>query len=320
MPAQEKILVIKLGAFGDFVQSLGPMAAIRRHHPDSHITLLTTKPFVLMAEQCGYFNEIHVDSRPRWPQVGGVLDLMEWLRAGNFTRVYDLQNNDRTAFYLKLFGRHKKPEWVGAAKGASHRNDSPQRTAGSAFDGHVQTLALAGITDVKIDKLDWVNANLSPFPLRRPYVLLIPGCSPQHPEKRWPARHYGRLAQIIAADGYQPVILGTEEERAIAAEILPHCPEALDLTGQTAMLDIAGLARQAAFCIGNDTGPVHMAAATGCPTLALFSPRSNPVKHGPKGDNVKILQTQSLETLKPEKVLRLFRPRYGALQKNAILH
>ncbi len=41
----EKILVIKLGALGDFIQAMGPMAAIRRHHPDADITLLTTEPF-----------------------------------------------------------------------------------------------------------------------------------------------------------------------------------------------------------------------------------------------------------------------------------
>ena len=41
----QRILVIKLGALGDFIYALGPMAAIRRHHKDARITLLTTAPF-----------------------------------------------------------------------------------------------------------------------------------------------------------------------------------------------------------------------------------------------------------------------------------
>ena len=60
----EKILVIKLGALGDFIQALGPMAAIRKHHPDAHITILTTKPFENFAKDCGYFDEIWLDERP----------------------------------------------------------------------------------------------------------------------------------------------------------------------------------------------------------------------------------------------------------------
>jgi len=61
---QPRILVIKLGALGDFVQALAPMAAIRRHHPGAHITLLTTDPFVELAAASRWFDDIWVDSRP----------------------------------------------------------------------------------------------------------------------------------------------------------------------------------------------------------------------------------------------------------------
>ena len=45
-----RILVIKLGALGDVVQALGPMAAIRRHHADAHITALTAPAFAPLLE------------------------------------------------------------------------------------------------------------------------------------------------------------------------------------------------------------------------------------------------------------------------------
>jgi len=62
----EHILVIKLGALGDFVISLGAMKSIRQKHPDAHITLLTTKPFKFFAQQSQYFNDIWVDERPKF--------------------------------------------------------------------------------------------------------------------------------------------------------------------------------------------------------------------------------------------------------------
>jgi hypothetical protein len=50
----KRILIIKLAALGDFVQAFGPFAAIRAYHPESHITLLTTPPYVALALHPAY--------------------------------------------------------------------------------------------------------------------------------------------------------------------------------------------------------------------------------------------------------------------------
>jgi len=63
-PAAERILVIKLGALGDVVLALGPFAAIRRHHPDARITLLTTEPYAAFLSASGWFDEVWTDDRP----------------------------------------------------------------------------------------------------------------------------------------------------------------------------------------------------------------------------------------------------------------
>ena len=124
---KQKILVIKLSALGDFIQALGPMAAIREHHKDAHITILTTRAFEGFARKCGYFDEVWLDTRPKLLNFKGWATLRKRLNDGKFTRVYDLQNNDRTNFYFKLF--KNKPEWIGAAPGAQgahgvvHRGD-----------------------------------------------------------------------------------------------------------------------------------------------------------------------------------------------------
>jgi len=300
--AHQNILVIKLGALGDFIQALGAMAAIRKHHKGSKITLLTTQPYREFGESCGYFDHIWLDKKPRWCDIKGWLDLRKKLSAENFTRVYDLQNSDRTSFYLRLFKNN--PEWVGAAKGATHRNNSPRRTAGHAFDGHVQTLLLAGIEDVQIDELDWMKADISKFGLKNPYILFVPGSAPNHPQKRWPTEHYAQLAGEIAARGYQPVLLGTEDEKDITKIISQSCVQALDLTGQTSLFQIAVLARGAQAAIGNDTGPIHLIAATGCACIALFSKYSNATKHAPQGGGVKILQKENLTDINVKDIFK----------------
>lgn len=294
------ILIIKLGAFGDFVQALGPMKAIRAHHPDARLTLLTTKPFTELARQSGYVDDIWIDERPKWHQPKSWIKLKERLDHGKFTRVYDLQNNDRTALYFKLMT--PKPEWVGAAKGASHENASPDRTRGHAFDGHIQTLAQAGITDVHIDTLDWLTGRIDSFDLPERYVLIVPGAAPARPLKRWPAKHYGALCRQLMDRDLTPVLIGGEHEVAIARDIRRYCPEAIDLSDQTAVTDLPALARGARFAIGNDTGPMHMIGPTGCPALVLFSSDSDPARHKPIGQSVETLQEKDLNDLMPGQV------------------
>jgi ADP-heptose:LPS heptosyltransferase len=228
------------------------------------------------------------------------------LRQGNFDRVYDLQNNDRTALYLWLFGltKSKRPQWVGAARGASHRNQSPLRTAGHALDGHIQTLALAGINDVTLDDLSWVRTDSAHFGLPHPYILIVPGSAPEHPGKRWPAQSYGALARHLHGWGFTPVVIGTMHEEALAKAIKTACPETINLCSQTSLMDLVALARNAAGAIGNDTGPMHLIAPTRCPTIVLFSQQSDPARHAPQGVRVRAIQVDDLEKLGVDDLLQ----------------
>ncbi|NCC21841.1 MAG: glycosyltransferase family 9 protein [Alphaproteobacteria bacterium] len=299
---RNQILVIKLSALGDFIQALGAMAAIRRHHPDADITLLTTAAFKKIADDSGYFDRIWLDARPGLIEPDKLLRLRRTLIDGGFQRVYDLQNNDRTALYLRLFPRRRRPEWVGAAPGASHRNASKERTAGHALDGHRQTLALAGIEDVGIDDLSWMKGDTEKFALPESFTLLVPGSAPNHPEKRWPVERYAALARTLEESGNTPVLLGTKAEEDATGAIRRTSPACIDLTGQTGLYDIAALARKASAAVGNDTGPMHIIAATGCPSVVLFSRHTNPRRHAPKGEAVIVLQEDELVNLPASKV------------------
>src|SRR3546814_19492473 len=65
--ARERILVIKLGALGDFVQALAPMHAIRKHPGAAHLTLLTTRPYDELARASDWFDGAWIDGGPpRW--------------------------------------------------------------------------------------------------------------------------------------------------------------------------------------------------------------------------------------------------------------
>lgn len=302
----QHILVIKLGALGDFIYATGAMAAIRRHHPQDKITLLTTQPFEKLGRACGYFDDVWVDQKPNKFNLLGWAVLRKRLNSRHFARVYDLQNNDRTSLYFRLFS--PRPEWVGAAKGASHRNASPERTAGHAFAGHQHTLALAGITDVHLDPLVWMKGHISAFPLHSPYVLIVAGCSPDHPEKRWPIAHFRAVVGKLLLRGYQPVMIGTKDDADATSEICRGFDGVLDLTGQTGLFDLPDLARGAICAIGNDTGPMHICALAGCPVVMLFSNQTSLIrKHAPPKDSgVRAFEAYDMKDISVQAVFQGF--------------
>lgn len=287
------ILVIRLGALGDFVQSFGPFAAIRAHHPAARITLLTTPPFAPLARRSPWFDEVWEDGRPR---LSGLPALARRLRAARFDRVYDLQTSSRSSRYRWLVGR---AEWSGIAAGASHPHANPGRDRMHTVERQREQLEMAGLTRFPPPALDWLDADLAGLGLPPRFALLVPGASPKRPGKRWPAEHFRALA---AGFDLPVVILGGGAEAELAATIARGLPGALDLAGRTDFAQIAALARRAVFAVGNDTGPTHLIAAAGCPTLALFGAESDPALCAPRGAQVVVLRHVPLATLGVEQV------------------
>jgi ADP-heptose:LPS heptosyltransferase len=294
----ERILVIRLGALGDFVLSLGPMAAIRRFHRNARITLLTTKPFAALAEACPYCDEVWIDERAPWWQPRRHSRLKRRLRRAGFQRVYDLQTSRRTARYWRAMGR---PEWSGHVPGASHAHVGRERDTMHTVDRQRKQLRIAGIEQVPAASLGWVKADVGRFALRGPYVLFVPGGSPHRPQKRWPAEKYTALARIFVRLGVAPVLIGAEAEAPVLAEVARHVPEGINLCGKTSFEEIAVLARGAIGAVGNDTGPMHLVAAAGCPSLVVFSAESDPdlcaPRAGAEGGKVTVLRKPDLHAL-----------------------
>lgn len=308
---RSRILVIKLSALGDFIQALGPMAAIRRHHGDAEITLLTTRPYVGLAAASGLVDRVVEDRRPRLRALRDLWRLRAWLRGQGFVRVYDLQTSDRSNLYFRLMGPGPRPEWSGIAKGCSHPHANPDRDAMHTVDRQAEQLRFAGIPEVPPPDLSWAETDVTRFDLRAPYVLLCPGGAAHRPAKRWPVERFGVLAKTLADQRLMPVLLGTAAERDVIERIRDMCPKAKSLMGRTDFIDIATLARGADFAVGNDTGPMHLIAAAGARAVVLFSRDSNPLLCAPRGPDpatVQVVQRGDLRQLGVGEVLAAAAP------------
>ncbi len=292
-----RVLVIKLGALGDVVQAIGPFAAIRAHHADDRLTLLTTEPFMDFARAGGWFDDIWADRRPRAGRIGDWLALRRRLRGAGFRRVYDLQTSDRSSAYHRLFWPGRWPEWSGIARGCSHPHANPDRDSMHTIERQAEQLCMAGIDHVPPPDLTWAHADTARFALSEPYALLVPGGAPHRPEKRWPAARYRALAQWLGERGTTPVLLGTAAEAPLTGQIADGLAGTRDLAGQTSLLDLAALARTAAVAVGNDTGPMHLTAVAGCPSIVLYAAASDPALCAQRGPAVTIVRRERLNDL-----------------------
>lgn len=279
--APRRILVIKLGALGDFFLAQTAFQAIRSFHAGDHVTLLTIPLLVGLARRSGLFDEVLEDPRGHTPATW--LAIRRLLREGRFDRVYDLQGQGRTERYFWMIFPGPWPEWSGPAHGCSHPDRYADRKSVPAVERHSRQLASFGIILPHTPDLGWLDGDTAKFGLEGTYALLFPGSAPHRPEKRWPAERYGELARGLVERELTPVVIGGDNDTPIASIIRSICPETVDLTGKTTLIELGGLARHASVAIGNDTGPTHMAAAIGTPTLALFVDLPTPIQvSGPR--------------------------------------
>jgi ADP-heptose:LPS heptosyltransferase len=262
-----RILVIRHGAFGDILLSFPAMAAIRAHHPDAEITLLTTKLYAPLLGASPWFDRIEVDTKPEWWNLPDLLHLRRQL--SGFDMVYDLQTSGRSTRYFTLAGR---PAWSGIAAGCKFPDD-PSRETLHTRERLEQQLRLAGIQSLPVPELSWLASPVPDLPPH--YTVLVPGAAPHRPEKRFPPE---KFREVAAGLKMPVVIVGTASEKPLADII-----GGIDLTGKTDFLQLATIFRGATLAIGNDTGPMHLAAALGVPCVSLFSAASNPALTAPRG-------------------------------------
>lgn len=143
---------------------------------------------------------------------------------------------------------------------------------------HAPDLERTAVTRRLIDELDWMG--------NTPLIVIHPGggTNPVRTakEKQWPVERFVRLGNYLAKKHKaQILIVGGEGERPLAQKIsgLMHAPVA-NWAGYTTLGELGALGEIADLYIGNDAGPTHVAAAVGCPTLAIYGP-SNPAISGP---------------------------------------
>ena len=289
------ILIIKHGSLGDIVQISGILKDIRNHFSDSSISILTSKPYQSLFEQCPYVDHVLLDERKaRW-NFFYLYGLMSKIVKQQFSQVIDLQNSSRTEFYRKYLFNVK--QWSssytilqpGETKEAFDQDGVLER-----FQVQLQRSSVSTEHTLTPDFSWAVDKSFSNLP-SKPYIFLSPFSSSKLPHKRWP--HYQELIQIIKnkRPDINIVVAPGPGEIELCKEL--STTVLLDGDRPTNFSQLASIIKHADVVIANDTGPAHMAAHLGCKGVVLFGAHTSPQKVSIETKNFKAITSENLEDL-----------------------
>ncbi len=306
MVTAPRILVIKHGALGDMVQGFDSFAGLRAGRPEARITLLTSPPFSGLMRMTPWFDEVVEDRRRPVFDVPQLLRIRTLLHQ-EWEMIVDLQCSRRTSRYHR-FLTPSGTRWLGTSSGAS--DPYPDFTGVNNVERMKVAARMAGGAGSVTAQLDWLaSAKAS---ISKQAVVLVPGCSPAKPSKRWPAAHFAAVARELMASGRDVAIVGTAADRDAADLVIAEAPGCTDMVGKTDLASLTTLFASAHAVIGNDTGPVFLAAKTGVPTLMVMGQDTDPDMSAPTGAKAGWVRQDRIENVAPQAVLDALRHLTGS--------
>tara|TARA_B100000686_G_scaffold296029_1_gene327340 strand:+ start:1102 stop:2064 length:963 start_codon:yes stop_codon:yes gene_type:complete len=272
------ILYVTANRLGDAVLSSGLLAHLIAHHPSARITVA-----------CGAVAAPLFEATP------------------NVTRIFTLVKRPWAGHWLGLWRRTVATKWdiVVDLRGSALAWLLPaqQRFVLRKDDGPVHRAEmysrLLGLVETAEPCLNLGEKHFARatelVPSSR--TVLAVGPTANWGGKRWPAASFVALIERLtgiggAFHGAHVAVLGAAEERSSAEAVLAAVPgeRQIDLVGTEDLLTLAACLQRCSFYVGNDSGLMHVAAATGIPTLGLFGP-SREVHYAPRGKNAACVRT-----------------------------
>ena len=259
----DKVLWIRFGAFGDILQAAASAQRFKTKYPDVHLTFLSKPEYADILETQPYIDErMYWDVRKR---AHDFFKVIRRVRASNFDWLFSMHRSGFAAL-VSLFSR------VYWSFGYNRHLQFCYRGTHWEFFNSVN-LDVSSREDIAIfttaGHREKAAELLSGLPEKRIFAVI--GAS--KPQKFWPVRHWIIFLKEALSQGWGVILNGHGDfEAGAAGEIETGLddPSLLNLVGRLPYPLMAAVAQASAVAVGNDTGPLHLAALLGVPTLGFF--------------------------------------------------
>ena len=301
-----RVVLVRLSALGDIVHTWPLARVLRNRVPDLHLTWVVEEPFAALVEEHPAVDAVVAVATRRWrrrPLSGRtraeIAVVRGRLRELSADVCLDAQGLVKSALVARWTAATER---VGLAR--PWRREAcaglayTRTVSGSRDDPHViaSNLELVRVFGLEPPRPTpspdgrWLLAGSSGGRPRdesaMPYGVLLPGAG--HPSKVIPAEVLSRAAEHLSGLGIEPVVAWGPGERERAVGIVEGSGGLARLAPPTDLRQLAALLGGAAAVVGADTGPIHLAASLGSPTLAVHLATS-PIRNGPRGDRVAVV-------------------------------
>jgi heptosyltransferase-1 len=313
----QKILIVKLSAIGDVVQTLPMMEALRSHYPQVHIDWLVEEEASDLLTGHPALKRVMVSRRKTWQKrlfhrgdfwstLAEIGKFIRELRSVEYDWIIDNHGIFKSGL-LVLLSRGRRKIGFQSSPGIADEGNylftkeryRPLNIEKHALERYLDLIAQIGVR-VGTPTLNFpvpANALREAEKLlqkngfaRHPLVIIHPIA--KWPTKQWPLENFARMANALAQRGASVVLTGAPDDEKPVRELfqrIPTPPYVLNLAGQTNLQELAGLFSFSDLVLTPDTGPMHLAAAVQAPLIALFGPTA-PWRTGPYGKGHVILR------------------------------
>jgi lipopolysaccharide heptosyltransferase II len=286
------MLVRSTNWIGDVVMISPALRALRRGFPEARLDVLARASVAGAYRHHPLVDEVVVEERRsgsrRHDGLLGVLRLARELRRRRYDLAVLLPKSMAAALAPALAGIPRRvgfatdrrgfllthPVALPAGSESLHHVEfflEPARFLGCPDDDRSLVFPLSEEDRLEAARFLEGHGMAGPERRERPLVALHPGASRK--ERAWPAQRFAELAAALVGDGARLVILGAEADRPAADIVLRASPQhMLDAVGMGGIGAMAALVSQCDLFVGNDSGPMHVAAAVGTPTVSVFGP------------------------------------------------
>jgi heptosyltransferase III len=296
-----RILVIKLRAIGDVLLSTPVVQNLHDHFPFAQIDFLTDKFAADVVIGNPWVSNVLTFDRKNDSSVG----MIRQVREKKYDLIIDLFSNPRSAIITSLSGARFRAGFPFRWRKYAYNIIIPPRA------GNIHNI------DFNLDALRRLDIPVHHF---QPYFPLEDGAKHFAAEwfrgesldgkqvvglnpsggwytKRWGLEHYARLGDLIGHRyGASIIVLWGPGEEDDARFIQQRMKIPAHVISKTTLSQLGAIIHRCAFIVSNDSGPMHIAASLGIPTLGIFGP-TNPHQQGPYGDNHRWVRNEELDCL-----------------------
>jgi len=319
--AVRRILAVKLDHIGDFLTARPALAALRAAFPDAAITLLAPPATAVLARgmaeidaviEFSFFHARSADGQV--PLGAGELEaLAARLLPHRFDLAIDLRMQPETREVLRHTGAtflagydhagrfpwlHIALEWEGDLRLLAKHAHVSERLCQliGTIAGACRPVAAVRPMAVRPAAAVPALARLGPDFLSKQLVCVHAGVG--NPVRQWPASHFAALIDLLA-DEYDlnAILVGGGEEQAVATDVMSRVTakdRVVSLVGAVKLADLGNVMAACALFVGNNSGPKHLAASLGVPTVGVHSAVVDAGEWAPVGGNAVALQRKVL--------------------------